>query len=37
MSWYQEAMKGVEVCDKPGEVDKQTVIPGCPNVPALNP
>jgi hypothetical protein len=27
MSWHQEAMKGVEVCDKPGGVDKQVMIP----------
>jgi hypothetical protein len=31
MSWHQEAMKGVEVCDKPGGVDKQVMIPGFPN------
>jgi len=31
MSWHQEATKGVEVCEKPGEVDKQTMIPGYPN------
>ena len=28
MSWRQEAMKGVEVCEKPGGVDKRTLIPG---------
>ncbi len=28
MSWRQEAMKGVEVCEKPGEADKQAMIPG---------
>ena len=31
MSWHQEAMKGVEVCDKPGGVDKQVMIPRFPN------
>ena len=31
MSWHQEAMKGVEVCEKPGGVDKQVMIPGFPN------
>jgi hypothetical protein len=31
MSWRQKAMKGVEVCDKPGGIDKRVVIPGCPN------
>jgi hypothetical protein len=31
MSWHQETMKGVEVCDKPGEADKQAMIPGYPN------
>jgi hypothetical protein len=31
MSWRQEAMKGVEVCEKPGGGDKQPWIPGCPN------
>ena len=31
MSWHQEAMKGVEVCEKPGGVDKQVMIPGYPN------
>ena len=28
MSWYQEAMKGVEVCEKLGGADKQVMIPG---------
>jgi hypothetical protein len=28
MSWRQEAKKGVEVCEKPGEADKQAMIPG---------
>jgi hypothetical protein len=37
MSWRQKAKKGVEVCDKPGGVDKRTLIPGFPNKPALNP
>ena len=37
MSWCQEALKGVEVCDKPGEVDKRALIPGYPNWSALNP
>ena len=31
MSWHQEAMKGVEVCEMPGGVDKQVMIPGFPN------
>jgi hypothetical protein len=31
MSWRQKAKKGVEVCDKPGEVDKRAMIPGFPN------
>ena len=31
MSWHRKAMKGVEVCDKPGVVDKRTLIPGFPN------
>jgi hypothetical protein len=31
MSWRQEAMKGVEDCDKPGGVVKRTLIPGFPN------
>jgi len=37
MSWRQKAMKGVEDCDKPGEVVKRTLIPGFPNMPTLNP
>ena len=37
MSWRQEALKGVEVCDKPGEVDKRALIPGFPNWRMLNP
>ena len=28
MPWQLEAMKDVEVCDKPGEVGKQALIPG---------
>ncbi len=28
MSWYQEAMKGVEVCEKPGGADKRALILG---------
>ena len=36
MSWRQEPMKGVEVCDKPGEVDKRALIPGFPNCRTLN-
>ena len=28
MSWYRKAMKGVEVCEKPGEVDKRALILG---------
>jgi hypothetical protein len=31
MPWRQEAMKGVEDCDKPGEAVKRALIPGCPN------
>lgn len=31
MSRCQKAMKGVEVCDKPGGIDKRVVIPGFPN------
>jgi hypothetical protein len=37
MSWRQEAMKGVEDCDKPGEAVKQALIPGFPNYRRLNP
>ncbi len=36
MSWRQEAVKGVEVCEKPGGVDKRTVIPGFLNWHVLN-
>ena len=31
MSWRQEAMKGVEDCEKPGGVVKRVLIPGFPN------
>ena len=31
MSWRQEAKKGVEDCDKPGELVKRELIPGYPN------
>ena len=31
MSRCQKAMKGVEVCDKPGGTDKRVLIPGFPN------
>ena len=37
MSWRQEATKGVEDCDKPGEAVKRALIPGSPNHPAANP
>ena len=37
MSWRQKAKKGVEDCDKPGEVVKRAMIPGYPNERALNP
>ena len=37
MSWRQEAMKGVEDCDKPGEMVKRVLIPGFPNYRTLNP
>jgi hypothetical protein len=37
MSWRQEAMKGVEDCDKPGEMVKRVLIPGFPNWRVLNP
>ncbi len=37
MSWRQEALKGVEVCEMPGGVDKRALIPGFPNWRALNP
>ena len=31
MSWRQKAMKGVEVCEKSGGVDKRALIPEFPN------
>jgi hypothetical protein len=31
MSWHQEAMKGVEDCEKLGVVVKQAIIPRFPN------
>ena len=37
MSWHQEAMKGVEVCEKLGGVDKQVMIPRFPNQCMVNP
>ena len=37
MSWRQEAMKGVEDCDKPGVAVKRAPIPGYPNQHTLNP
>ena len=37
MSRRQEASKGAEDCDKPGETVKQVMIPGFPNWPCLNP
>jgi len=37
MSRRQEATKGVEDCDKPGEAVKRALIPGSLNQPALNP
>jgi hypothetical protein len=37
MSGRQQAMKGVQDCDKPGEVVKRALIPGYPNYRALNP
>ena len=33
MSRHQEALKGAEDCDKPGETVKQVMIPGFPNRP----
>ena len=32
----QEAMKGVEDCDKPGGLVKRELIPGCPNQRGVN-
>lgn len=37
MSRRQEAMKGVEGCEKPGEAVKRALIPGFPNYRILNP
>ena len=37
MSRRQEAVKGAEGCDKPGETVKQVMIPGFPNRLQLNP
>ncbi len=37
MSWRRKAMKGVEVCEKPGGADKRALIPGFPNEHTLNP
>ncbi len=37
MSWRQEALKGVEDCDKPGGVVKRALIPGFLNPHTLNP
>ena len=37
MSRRQEAMKGVEGCEKPGVAVKQALIPGFPNYHVLNP
>lgn len=31
MPWQSEAMKDAVICDKPGEADKQALIPGFPN------
>jgi hypothetical protein len=36
MSWRQEALKGVEDCEKPGETVKRVLIPGFPNWRTLN-
>jgi len=37
MPWRQEAMKGVEDCDKPGGTVKRVLIPGYPNYSRANP
>jgi hypothetical protein len=37
MSWRQEAMKGVEDCEKPGGVVKRALIPGSLTGRTLNP
>ena len=36
MPWHQEAMKGVEDCDKPGGSVKRELIPGFLNNPVVN-
>ena len=36
MSWRQEALKGVEDCEKPGVVVKRALIPGSLNRHTLN-
>jgi hypothetical protein len=36
MSWHQEAMKGVEDCEKLGGAVKRALIPRYPNQTALN-
>ena len=37
MPWRQEAMKGVEDCDKPGGLVKRELIPGSLNYSGVNP
>ena len=37
MPWRQEAMKGVEDCEKPGGMVKRVLIPGFPNESVMNP
>ena len=37
MPWRQEAMKGVEDCDKPGGLVKRELIPGSLNYLRVNP
>ncbi len=37
MSWHQEALKGVEDCEKLGETVKRVLIPRFPNRRTLNP
>ena len=37
MSWRQEALKGVEDCEKLGGIVKRVLIPRFPNRHALNP
>jgi len=36
-AWRQEAMKGVEDCEKPGGAVKRALRPGFPNRRVLNP